>query len=111
MRLLELRGCPTITSNNQELVVLADIVYLDVGEGSDYLLLGRKIGALLELEIADGARQGKVTVDTAKVDEAASSLDARLLGWKFSVYVTARDGLSYLRSEACDRMKGALPCP
>jgi hypothetical protein len=31
-------------------------MYLNIWEGSDYLLLGRKVGALLELEVTDGAR-------------------------------------------------------
>jgi hypothetical protein len=47
----------TVAGNNEELVVLVDVVDLDVGEGSDYLLLRRKICALLELEVADGTRQ------------------------------------------------------
>jgi hypothetical protein len=45
-------GCLTITGNDKELVILVDVVYLDVGEGSDDLLLGREVGALLELEVA-----------------------------------------------------------
>jgi hypothetical protein len=54
------RGCNgsnhlTIAGDDQELVVLVDVMYLNVRESSDYLLLGRKIGALLELEVADGA--------------------------------------------------------
>jgi surfactin synthase thioesterase subunit len=70
----------TVTGHNQELVVLVDIVYLDIREGSDYLLLGRKIGALLELEVAYRARQGKVAVDAAEVNKAACCLDTCLLG-------------------------------
>jgi hypothetical protein len=48
----------TIASNNQELVVLVDVVYLDVRESSDYLLLRGKVGALLELEVAYRTRLG-----------------------------------------------------
>ncbi|KAG9385355.1 Protein phosphatase 2C isoform gamma [Pyrenophora tritici-repentis] len=70
----------TIAGNNQELVVLVDVVDLNVWKGSDYLLLGWEVGALLELKIAYRARQRKVAVDTAKVDEAASCLDACLFG-------------------------------
>lgn len=70
----------TIASNDQELILFGDIVLVNVGVGSDDLTLGRKVGALLELEVADGARQGKVAVDTAKVDEAAGSGDSVLLG-------------------------------
>ena len=73
--------CPlTITSHNQELVVRVDFMYLDVGISSHYLLLRGKVGALLELEIAYCARQGQVTVDTAKVDKATCGLDACLFG-------------------------------
>jgi hypothetical protein len=55
-------------------------VNLDVGECSDYLLFWRKVGALLELEVTYRTRQGKVAVNTAEVNEAACSLDTRLLG-------------------------------
>jgi hypothetical protein len=55
-------------------------MYLNVGEGSDYLLLGRKIGALLELEVTYRARQSQVTVNTAKVDKTTCGLDTCLLG-------------------------------
>lgn len=47
----------TIAGNDEELVVIVDVVDLDVGEGSDYLLLRREICALLELEVSDGTRQ------------------------------------------------------
>jgi hypothetical protein len=70
----------TVAGHNQELVILVDIVYLDIWEGSDNLLLGRKVGALLELEIAYRARQGEVAVDAAKIDKAACRLDACLFG-------------------------------
>jgi hypothetical protein len=71
---------PTVTRNHKELVIPVDIVNLDVGKGSDYLLLGREIGALFELEVTYRTRQGEVTVDTAKVDEATCGLNTRLLG-------------------------------
>jgi hypothetical protein len=60
-------------------------VDLDVGEGSDNLLLRGKIGALLELKVTYRAGEGEVAVDAAKVDEAAGRLDAGLLGWAVSV--------------------------
>lgn len=50
----------------------------DVGEGGNDLLLGREVGALLELKVTDGTAQSEVAVDTAKVDEATSSTDASL---------------------------------
>jgi hypothetical protein len=50
----------------------------DIGVGRDDLLLRRQLGALLELEISDGPRQGKIAVHATKVDEAARSRDSRL---------------------------------
>lgn len=75
------QGAITVASDNQEFIVLVDIVYLDVRECSDYLLLRRKICALLELEVAYRTRQSKVAIDTAKVDEAACRLNSGFLGW------------------------------
>jgi hypothetical protein len=72
----------TITCDHQELVILVDVVYLDVRERGDYLLLGRKVGALLELEVTYRTREGKVAIDAAKIDETTSCLDARFLGWQ-----------------------------
>ena len=74
----------TVTSNDEELVVGVDLVYLDVGECSDDLLLRGKIGALLEFEVAYRTGQGEVAVDTAKVDEASCGLDTGLLSWRLS---------------------------
>jgi len=74
-------GAVTVASDDQEFIVLMDIMYLDVRECGDYLLLGRKICALLELEVAYRTRQGKVAIDATKVDEAACSLNTGFLGW------------------------------
>lgn len=95
--LVMVTGSPTVAGNNEEFVILVDIVYFDVGERCDYLLLRRKIGALLELEIAYRTRQSKVTVDSAEVDKAASSLDTCLFGWGLSVQPTMQ-GLDFLPS-------------
>jgi hypothetical protein len=69
----------TVTCYNEELVVGVDLVYLDVREGSDDLLLRGKIGALLELEVTYRSREGEVAVDAAEIDESSSSLNACLL--------------------------------
>jgi hypothetical protein len=74
-----------VTCHNKELVVGGDLVDLNIGEGSDNLLLRREIGALLELKVAYRAGEGEVAVDAAKVDEATGSLNAGLLGWGVSV--------------------------
>jgi hypothetical protein len=80
----------TITCNHQELVILVDVVDLDVREGGDYLLLGREVGALLELKVTYRTRQGKVAVDAAEVDETTSCLDARFLGWQLLAWYSNR---------------------
>jgi hypothetical protein len=68
----------TIASNDEELIVVGKVVNGHVGVRRDNLKLGGKLGALLEFEIANGTRQGKVAVDTTKVDETAGSRNARL---------------------------------
>lgn len=70
---------PTVTSDDQELVVLAHLVNGHVGESSDDLLLRREVCALLELKIADSSAKGKVAVNSAKVDESTGCADAGLL--------------------------------
>lgn len=89
----------TIAGNDKELILVGEVVDLDVGRGRDDLVLGRQLSALLELEVADSARQSKVAVDAAKVDKASSGRDTVLLGytsfvsigWLFrSVYPSGR---------------------
>lgn len=53
---------------------------LHIGERSDDLLLRGKLGALLELKIANGTRKREVAIDTSKVDESSGSCDAVFLG-------------------------------
>ncbi len=53
-------------------------MYRDVGEGSDDLLFGGEVGALLELKVADCAGEGEVAIDAAKVDEATGGCDSCL---------------------------------
>lgn len=75
-------GLLTVTCNDQKLILVCKLVLLDVGEGGHDLVFGGQLGALLELEIANGTRQRQVAVDTAKVDEAASGCDSVLLRCK-----------------------------
>jgi hypothetical protein len=72
----------TIASKNEELVVVAHLVDHNIGVGRDNLLLGRQLGALLELEIANGSRQRQVSVHAAKVDKSTRSCDSRLFAYK-----------------------------
>jgi hypothetical protein len=70
----------TIACNHEELIIFVNVVNLDIRERSNYLLLGGKVCALLELKVTDRTRQGKVAVHATKVDEATCSLDTCLLG-------------------------------
>lgn len=54
----------------------------DIGVCGHDLLLGSKLGALLELEVADRSRQGQVAVHPSEVDEATSGGDSCLLAWE-----------------------------
>lgn len=78
------RDKPTVTSNDKEFVIAVDLVYLDIGECGDDLLLRGKVRALLELKVTYRAGQGEVAVDTAKVDKASCGLDTGFLGWRLS---------------------------
>jgi len=49
-----------------------------IRECSNNLLLGSEVGTLLELEVADGTRQGQVAVDSAEIDEPTGSTDSGL---------------------------------
>jgi hypothetical protein len=100
----------TVACNHEKLIVLVDVVYLDVWEGSDYLLLGWEIGALLELKITNGTRQSEVTIDTSKINEAACRLDTRLLGYELLAQKKHRLGTTHPRFAACGQTRGALPC-
>lgn len=60
---------------------------LNVGEGSDDLSLRGQLGDLLELKVTNGAGQGKVAVDTAKVDKTTGGGDTVLLGLELGLVV------------------------
>lgn len=53
-----------------------------VWEGGNNLLLWGKLWRFLELKVTDGTGQGKVAVDTSKVDKSTGSSDASLLTWR-----------------------------
>jgi hypothetical protein len=74
----------TIASNNEELVIIAKIMDHDVRVRGYNLLFRCQLGALLELEIADSARERQVTVHSAEIDKAAGSCDSRLLAYTSS---------------------------
>jgi hypothetical protein len=69
----------TVTGEHNKFVVVGKVVDSHVGVGGDNLLLWRKIGALLELKVTDGTREGEVAVDTTKVDKATSGANSGLL--------------------------------
>lgn len=108
----------TITSNDEELVIVAQLVHNHIGVGSDNLLLWCQLRALLELEITDGSGQGKVSVDASKVHEAASGGDSCLFPYisnvesvKVQPLTAGRCNIAYPRFEACDRMTEASHVP
>lgn len=70
-----MKELPTITSKNQELIVVAEIVHNNVRVRSDYLLFWCQFSALLEFEIANGSRERQVSVHSAKINKAAGSRD------------------------------------
>lgn len=74
-------GLHTVTSQDQELVPVCKIVYLDIRESGHNLAFRRKLGAFLEFEIANRTGQGKVSVDTAEVNEPASRRNSVLLAY------------------------------
>jgi hypothetical protein len=55
-------------------------MYLYIRKCRDNLILGRKLGALLELEIADGSGESEVAIYAAEVYKASCGLDTRFLG-------------------------------
>lgn len=72
----------TIAGDYQKLVVIREVVHNDIGVCGHDLLLGSKLGALLELEVADRSRQGQVAVHPSEVDEATSGGDSCFLAWR-----------------------------
>lgn len=73
---------PTITGDDKEFIVTGQLVNGHIGESSDNLLLGGKLGALLEFEVTDGSGEGKVAVNTTKVDEAAGGTNTGFFAWE-----------------------------
>lgn len=69
----------TVTSKDQELILVRKLMHLDVGVGGNDLVLGGELGALLELKIANSTGQGQVAVDAAEVDKATRGCDSILL--------------------------------
>jgi hypothetical protein len=68
-----------VARQHEELLLAVDVVRDDLRVGRDDLRLGREAVVLLELKVANGARERQVAVDTAKLDEAAGGDDARVL--------------------------------
>jgi hypothetical protein len=73
-------GGLTIASQNQELIFVCEIVHIHIGQSSYDLALRGELSALLKLEIADRTREGKISVNTTKIDESACRCNSTLLG-------------------------------
>lgn len=68
-----------VARQHEELLLAVDVVRDDLGVGRDDLRLGREAVVLLELKVANGARERQVAVHAAELDEATSRHDARVL--------------------------------
>lgn len=84
-----LKGCdhetqskPTVACDHQKFIIVGKLVDDDVGVCRDNLLLGSKLCALLEFEIANGTGEGQVAVDPTKIDETAGSGNSCLLTYR-----------------------------
>ena len=71
----------TITSHNQELIIIRDIMHSDVWERGDDLLLGGEFCALLKFEITNSSRERKVSIDASEVNKAASRSNSSLFAY------------------------------
>lgn len=67
---------PTVAGQDQELVLICELVNRHVGKGGDNLVFGGQFCALFEFKVADGARQGQVAIDAAKVNKSTGSRNA-----------------------------------
>lgn len=81
----------TVTGNDQEFIIFGNVVDRDVRICGDNLLFRRETGALLELEITNGARQGQVAIDAAKVDETTGRANPCLLACSSIIRSIAQD--------------------
>jgi hypothetical protein len=68
----------TVTCKHNKLVIVRQLVHCHVGVRSDNLLLGRQIGALLELKVTNRTRESQVAVDATKVDKATGGANSGL---------------------------------
>lgn len=87
-----LSGQFTVARNDEKLIIGSNLMLSNIGKGRHNLLLRPEVGCLFELKVANGARQGKVSVDATKVDEASSGLNSLLL-WFVRGLVIERKGL------------------
>jgi hypothetical protein len=77
----------TVASENKEFILVSQLVLLDVREGSNNLALRRQLSNLFELKVTNGARQGQVAIDTAKVYKSTGGSDSVLFGLELRLVV------------------------
>ena len=75
----------TVTGNDDKLIIIRYIVNSNFRKGGDNLLLRREIRTLLELEITNGTREGKIAIDSSEIDESSCCADSCLLACGASV--------------------------
>ena len=110
---LDMSDLLTVTSNDNELVIVRDVVDGNLWERGDDLLLGWEVGALLEFKVSDGAGQCEVAIDTTKVDETSGGTNSCLLAWRCvrRMGKAQRVRCAYPRFAACGRKTMALHGP
>lgn len=96
----------TVTGNNEELVVIADLVGGHIWESCNDLLFRRKVCALLEFKIAKRSAQSQVAVDTSEVDESTSSTDTGLFALILWLVVERKWFRTTLNSKDRSRVAG-----
>lgn len=70
-----------IAGTYDKLGVGGDCLHFQVGVGGDCLVLRRQVRVILVFKVAEGARQGQSTVDTALLNKVTRRLDASQLSW------------------------------
>lgn len=87
----------SVASQEDEFGVVGDREHLDIGVGSDDLVLNLEQGVVFIFKVTEGARKSEHTVDAAVFDEAIGVVDAlSLLGVVGLVILRHIDGLLVL---------------
>lgn len=83
---------------------------LNIRESSDNLRLWGEFSNLLELEVTNGAGQGKIAIDTAKIDETTSGNDTVLLSLELGLVVFGKRLCAALDAKNASGVTGVGLC-